>query len=96
MPHEVRDRDYFFLWSFSAWGVWAALGLVYVWESIAALVGRETRDVGRETVELPTRRELAARVAGARCSRSSRCSRNWTTGVARRADATRATSRATC
>jgi hypothetical protein len=38
--HEVRDRDYFFIWSYSAWGVWAALGLVYVWESLAALVGR--------------------------------------------------------
>ncbi|MGH9886989.1 MAG: hypothetical protein ACREBE_15790, partial [bacterium] len=35
--HEVRDRDYFFLWSYSAWGVWAALGLVYVWEAIAEL-----------------------------------------------------------
>src|SRR6185295_7524994 len=43
-PHEVRDRDYFFLWSFSAWGVWAALGLVYIWESIATLIGsRDTR-----------------------------------------------------
>jgi hypothetical protein len=37
--HEVRDRDYFFIWSYSAWGVWAALGLVYVWESIAELAG---------------------------------------------------------
>jgi hypothetical protein len=36
-PHEVRDRDYFYLWSFSAWSVWAALGLVFVWESLAAL-----------------------------------------------------------
>lgn len=35
---EVRDRDYFFLWSFSAWGVWASVGLMYVWESIAQLV----------------------------------------------------------
>ena len=35
VPHEVRDRDYFFLWSYSAWGVWAALGLVYVWELLA-------------------------------------------------------------
>jgi hypothetical protein len=34
--HEVRDRDYFFLWSYSAWGVWAALGLVYVWETLAS------------------------------------------------------------
>jgi hypothetical protein len=41
-PHEVRDRDYFFLWSFSAWGVWAALGLVYTWESLAALLARES------------------------------------------------------
>ena len=48
-PHEVRDRDYFFLWSFSAWGVWAALGLLFVWESIAALFGTETVKVGRET-----------------------------------------------
>jgi hypothetical protein len=54
-PHEVRDRDYFFLWSFSAWGVWAALGLVFVWESIAALIGAETVKVGRETVTLPKR-----------------------------------------
>jgi hypothetical protein len=52
-PHEVRDRDYFFLWSFSAWGVWAALGLVFVWESIAALIGAETVKVGRETLTLP-------------------------------------------
>ena len=37
---EVRDRDYFYLWSFSAWGVWAALGLVYCWEAVAELVRR--------------------------------------------------------
>ena len=39
VAREVRDRDYFYLWSFSAWSVWAALGLVYVWETIAALMG---------------------------------------------------------
>ena len=38
--HEVRDRDYFFLWSFSAWSVWAGVGLVYIWESIAAIIGQ--------------------------------------------------------
>jgi hypothetical protein len=53
-PHEVRDRDYFFLWSFSAWGVWASLGLIFVWESIAALIGTETVKLGRDTVTLPT------------------------------------------
>ena len=32
VPREVRDRDYFFLWSFSAWAVWVALGLVWLWD----------------------------------------------------------------
>src|SRR5437868_4935387 len=40
VPREVRDRDYFYLWSFSAWSVWAALGLVFVWETLALLVSR--------------------------------------------------------
>jgi hypothetical protein len=55
VPREVRDRDYFYLWSFSAWSVWAALGLVYVWETIAALVGAEKVEVGGETLHLPRR-----------------------------------------
>jgi hypothetical protein len=42
-PCEVRDRDYFFLWSFSAWSVWASLGLMYAWESVAALIGADTK-----------------------------------------------------
>ena len=54
--HEVRDRDYFFIWSFSAWGAWAALGLMYVWESIAALVGTQKRRIGTETIVEPTGR----------------------------------------
>ncbi len=53
-PHEVRDRDYFFIWSFSAWGVWAALGLLYVWESLAALAGTKSVKVGRDTYVVPT------------------------------------------
>jgi Protein of unknown function (DUF2723) len=57
-PHEVRDRDYFFLWSFSAWGVWAALGLLFVWESIAALLGTEQVKVGRDVMTLPTDKSL--------------------------------------
>ena len=55
-PHEVRDRDYFFLWSFSAWGVWAALGLLYVWELAASLIGTESVKSGRETITMPTQR----------------------------------------
>jgi hypothetical protein len=35
VPREVRDRDYFYLWSFSTWSVWAALGLAALWKYIA-------------------------------------------------------------
>jgi hypothetical protein len=55
VAREVRDRDYFYLWSYSTWSVWAALGLVWVWETIAAFFGTERQRVGRETLELPTR-----------------------------------------
>ena len=43
VPREVRDRDYFYLWSFSAWSVWAALGLVAVWRFLAERVGPTPR-----------------------------------------------------
>ena len=56
VPREVRDRDYFYLWSFSALSVWVALGLVFVWETLAALVGSEKVRVGNETLDLPHRR----------------------------------------
>jgi hypothetical protein len=58
VAREVRDRDYFYLWSFSAWGVWAALGLIAAWESLAALIDREPVVAGRATTEQPTRRGL--------------------------------------
>ena len=88
VAREVRDRDYFYLWSFSAWGVWAALGLVFVWESVASLFGTETVKVGRETLELPTQR--AWRSSRRRCSRS-RSFRSSPTGSSRRARAIRDT-----
>ena len=56
VPCEVRDRDYFFIVSFSAWGVWAGLGLVYLWEEIASLFGSQSVKVGREFIQLPKRR----------------------------------------
>jgi hypothetical protein len=43
VEREVRDRDYFYLWSFSAWSVWAALGLVAVWRLVAEHAGRTPR-----------------------------------------------------
>jgi hypothetical protein len=53
VAREVRDRDYFYLWSFSAWSVWVALGLMLVWEKIAELFGAEQVVRGKETVTLP-------------------------------------------
>ena len=32
---EVRDRDYFYLWSFSAWGIWSGVGLIALWRELA-------------------------------------------------------------
>jgi Protein O-mannosyl-transferase TMEM260-like len=55
VAREVRDRDYFFIWSFSPWGVWAALGLMFVWESLGSLFGTVKQKVGREIVEMPSR-----------------------------------------
>ncbi|MFI5231278.1 MAG: DUF2723 domain-containing protein [Gemmatimonadales bacterium] len=36
VPREVRDRDYFFLWSFSCLGVWTGLGISVCWRALAA------------------------------------------------------------
>ena len=56
---EVRDRDYFYLWSFSALSVWAALGLVYIWETVASLFGADDVRLGREIVAEPRTRSYA-------------------------------------
>ena len=42
---EVRERDYFFLVSFSIWGLWAGVGIVALWQSLAARLG-----TGREAL----------------------------------------------
>jgi hypothetical protein len=56
VAREVRDRDYFYLWSFSAWGAWAALGLIFIWEALASFFGTADVKLGRSTVTLPTQR----------------------------------------
>ena len=50
VPREVRDRDYFYLWSFSAWSVWAGLGLVWLWELAASLFSSDS-DVKRSAAD---------------------------------------------
>jgi hypothetical protein len=37
VPREVRDRDYFYLWSFATWAIWAGLGLGAAWQAAARL-----------------------------------------------------------
>jgi hypothetical protein len=45
VAREVRDRDYFYIWSFSAWGVWASIGLSFLWEQLALVIsGRQQAD----------------------------------------------------
>ncbi|MBW3535779.1 MAG: DUF2723 domain-containing protein, partial [Gemmatimonadetes bacterium] len=38
--HEVRERDYFFIASFSVWGLWAGIGIAALWREAAARTGR--------------------------------------------------------
>jgi hypothetical protein len=59
VPREVRDRDYFYLWSFSALSVWAALGLFYLWETVATLFGADDVKLGKHTVSEPRPRSFA-------------------------------------
>ncbi|MCJ7628054.1 MAG: DUF2723 domain-containing protein, partial [Longimicrobiales bacterium] len=33
--HEVRERDYFFIVSFSLWGLWAGIGITALWRTLA-------------------------------------------------------------
>ncbi|HJQ21688.1 MAG TPA: DUF2723 domain-containing protein [Gemmatimonadaceae bacterium] len=38
VPREPRDRDYFYMWTFSLWGLLAGLGLVWLWRRRTAAV----------------------------------------------------------
>ncbi len=40
VSREVRDRDYFFLWSFSCLGVWVGLGIARCWIILAGRLER--------------------------------------------------------
>ena len=35
LPHEVRERDYFFIASFALWGIWVGFGLAAIAEALA-------------------------------------------------------------
>jgi hypothetical protein len=40
---EVRERDYFFLVSFSMWGLWVGIGLTALWLELSRALGGGTR-----------------------------------------------------
>jgi len=44
---EVRERDYFFLVSFSLWGLWAGIGLTALWLELSEALGSSTSGEGR-------------------------------------------------
>src|SRR5437868_5523788 len=56
VAREVRDRDYFYIWSFSAWGVWAAIGLSFLWEQLAFVIGGEGKAPEKTATEKSTAR----------------------------------------
>jgi hypothetical protein len=64
VAREPRDRDYFYVWSFSTLSVWLGLGIVFVWQTVAEMVttGRAKRE--DKTPPLPDERgwRLAAPV----------------------------------
>ena len=71
VAREVRDRDYFYIWSFSAWGVWAAIGLSFLWEQLALVIGGEAKANGKTTPEKPSGRTQPAVASGPWPSRRS-------------------------
>ncbi|MEP7066455.1 MAG: hypothetical protein ABI889_10515, partial [Gemmatimonadota bacterium] len=48
-PHEVRDRDYFFVLGFWVWGAWAGIGAV----ALAELAGARLAPIGVLAAALP-------------------------------------------
>ncbi|HLU24074.1 MAG TPA: DUF2723 domain-containing protein, partial [Longimicrobiales bacterium] len=40
---EVRERDYFYIASFSVWGVWAGIGLAALWQRLAGRLSARPR-----------------------------------------------------
>jgi hypothetical protein len=47
LDREVRERDYFFIVSFSAWGVWVAIGLAALMERVAAALAARVPSAAR-------------------------------------------------
>jgi hypothetical protein len=49
---EVRERDYFFIVSFSMWGLWAGLGLFVLWQRTAEVLAGSVARLRSRTASL--------------------------------------------
>ena len=68
VDREVRDRDYFYIWSFSSWGIWAAIGIAFAWTWLAGVLGAE-----------PAGEPGRIRISEKRSSTSTANKRHWAT-----------------
>src|SRR5207249_11610046 len=52
LEHEVRERDYFFIASFAAWGVWVGMGIATLMEWIDEALGARAARPDRKSTRL--------------------------------------------
>ncbi|HYT72159.1 MAG TPA: DUF2723 domain-containing protein [Gemmatimonadales bacterium] len=71
LEHEVRERDYFFIASFAAWGVWVGMGLATLMEGIQeSLAGRVSVPARRWALSAPVLLLALVPLAGNRLTAS--------------------------
>lgn len=56
VTREPRERDYFFVWTFSALSVWIALGIVALWQVASRLTSRLRRRTAGDGGDMEPRR----------------------------------------
>ncbi|MBI4502616.1 MAG: DUF2723 domain-containing protein [Gemmatimonadetes bacterium] len=66
VPREVRERDYFFIASFLIWGIWVALGLSVLMESVARFFAERLDAAASWQAALPLLAVAALPLAGNR------------------------------
>ncbi len=70
LEREVRERDYFFVASFLLWGIWVAIGLGVLVETLAAWTDKRVPDPRRWRLAAPALALCVIPVAGNRISAS--------------------------